>query len=158
MLFRTDRQKLDLEGSWNRGDRAFFQAGACHVLADAFLRHFPEAGFRPLMIYPDEGFRGSHVLAASPATVFDWHGFSSREQYLTHYFRKLRRFFPGWNATLIELDDFMTPAFFLKFNHRAPGQYYRNPTPRAEAFVSRLLARCPKSDPQLSHLSIPAAT
>ena len=139
MLFRTEAQKRDLAWSWHRGDRAFFQAGACHILADAFLRRFPAAGFRPLMIQPEAGFRGGHIVAASPTAVFDWHGWSGRDRYLAHYFRKLRQFYPGWNATVFEPDDFMTPAFFEKFNHRAPGQFYRDPTQRAKAFVSRLL-------------------
>ena len=135
MLFRTEAQKRDLEWAWRRGDRAFFQAGACHILTDAFLRRFPTAGFRPLMIQPVEGFRGGHIVAASPTRIFDWHGFSDRERYLAHHFRKLRQFFPGWDATVFELDDFMTPAFFQKFNHRAPDQYFRDPRPRADAFV-----------------------
>ncbi len=147
MLFQTEAQKRDLLWSWNRGDRAFFQAGACHVLADTFLRRFPDAGFRPLMIRPHPGFRGGHIVAASLAVIFDWHGFSDRERYLAHYFRKLRQFYPGWNATVFELDDFMTPAFFLEFNHRAPAQYFRDPVPRAEAFVSRLLLR--RTSPEL---------
>ena len=138
MLFRTEAQKHDLAWNWNRGDRAFFQAGACHILADAFLRRFPAAGFRPLMIQPAPGFRGGHIVAASPTTIFDWHGYSDRERYLAHYFRKLRRFFPGWDATAVELDEFMTPAFFLGFNHRAPHQFLHDPRPRADAFVTRL--------------------
>jgi hypothetical protein len=139
VLFRTEAQKRDLAWNWHRGDRAFFQAGACHILADAFLRRFPDTGFRPLMIQPTGGFRGGHIVAASPTTVFDWHGFSDRERFLAHYFRKLRQFYPGWDASVFELDDFMTPAFFEKFNHRAPAQYFRDPTPRAEAFVTRMM-------------------
>ena len=141
MLFRTEDQKRDLAWNWNRGDRAFFQGGACHILADAFLRRFPDAEFRPLIIQPEAGFRGGHIVAASPTTIFDWHGWTDRERYLAHHFRKLRQFFPGWNATVFEIDDFMTPAFFEKFNHQAPNQYFRDPAPRAEAFVSRLLLR-----------------
>jgi len=143
MLFPTEAQKRDLAWIWHRGDRAFFQAGACHILVDVFLRRCPAAGFRPLMVRPDAGFRGSHIVAASPTTVFDWHGFSDRERFLAHYFRKLRQFYPGWNATVFELDDFMTPSFFQKYSHRAPTHYFRNPTRRAEAFVSRLLLRQP---------------
>jgi hypothetical protein len=143
MLFQNENQKRDLEWGWHRGDRAFFQAGACHILADAFLRKFPQAGFRPVMILTDQGFRGGHIVAASPELIFDWHGFSRRERYLDHHFGKMRRFFPGWNASVIELDDFMTPSFFQKFNHRSPDQYFRNPTLRAEAFVSRLVSRNP---------------
>jgi len=143
MLFRTDAQKQDLAWNWRRGDRAFFQAGACHFLADAFLRRFPDAGFRPLMIQPVAGFRGGHIVAASPTTIFDWHGFSDRARYVAHYFGKLRRFFPGWDATILELEEFMTPAFFAEFNHRSPDQFLRDPHPRAKAFLDRLLTSLP---------------
>ncbi len=141
MLFHTEAQKRDLAWNWHRGDRAFFQAGACHILTEAFLRRFPTAGFRPLMIQPVAGCRGGHVVAASPTTVFDWHGWSDRGRYLAHYFRKLRQFYPGWNAAIFELDEFMTPAFFQQYNHRAPNQYFHDPRPRAGAFLDRLLIR-----------------
>jgi len=153
MLFRTESQKLDLEWSWNRGDRAFFQAGACHILADAFLRRFPRSGFRPLMIQPVTGFRGGHIVAANSTLVFDWHGFSDREGYLAHHFRKLRKFFPGWNGTLVELEGFMSPACLREHNLRAPEKYFRDPTARAEAFVSRLVARDPATGKALLGLS-----
>ncbi len=149
MLFRTQSQKLDLEWSWHRGDRAFFQAGACHILADAFLRRYPGSKFRPLLIQPLPGFRGSHIVAASPTVVFDWHGFSERATFLTHYFRKLRRFFPGWDATLVEPASFMSSEFFARYDHRAPHQFLHDPTIRAEAFVTRLVSRAQTVGPAL---------
>jgi len=132
MLFRTEAQKRDLEWSWKRGDRAFFAAGACHILAHVFLeRH-------PWMFLPSAGFRGGHIFAANERVAFDYHGFSDREAYETHYWRKIRHFFPGWQGKLIRLDDFMTPSFFSEFNHRAPDQYFMNPLPRTAAFIDRM--------------------
>jgi len=98
------------------------------------------------MIIPDSGFRGTHVYAATEETVFDYHGFVSKEPYLDHYFRKMKRFFPGWSATIAEPNDFMTPSFFQKYNCRAPEEYFSDPLPRAKAFVMRKCIRrgsCP---------------
>lgn len=138
MLFRTEAQKLDLEWNWNRGDRAFFQSGACHILTFAFLEHHTDSHWKPWMIKPREGFRGEHIFAATENVVFDYHGFSNREKYIEHYFRKIRRLFPKWEGELLEVAEFMTPQFFKKHNYRAPHQYFRNPIPRADAFINRL--------------------
>lgn len=89
------------------------------------------------MIRPNPGFRGEHVYAATSETVFDYHGFSDRAFFEAHYFRKMKRFFPGWNATIIELDDLMTPAFLRRFECRAPEQYFADPLSRAHSFVER---------------------
>lgn len=137
MLFRSEIQKKDQSLSWKRGDRAFFASGACHILAHVFLQQYADQGYRPYMILPDSGFRGGHVYAASEDRVFDYHGFSVKTPFLEHYFRKIKRLFPGWNGTILALNDFMTPSFFRQFNCRAPEQYFSDPLPRAKAFVMR---------------------
>ncbi len=119
MIFRTEAQKKDQALSWKRADRAFFASGACHILAHAFLQEYGAQRYRPYLILPLRGFRGEHIYAATGDTVFDYHGFSEKACFLEHYFRKLKRFFPGWNAIIVELNDFMTPAFFREFNYRA---------------------------------------
>ncbi len=137
MIFRTEAQKKDQALSWKRGDRSFFASGACHILTHVFLQD-PGAGkYRPYVIQPRDGLRGSHIYAATDDTVFDYNGFSQKERFLEHYFCKIKRFFPGWDATIIELSDFMTPAFFSKFNYRAPHQYFADPLPRAKTFIQR---------------------
>lgn len=137
MIFRTEAQKKDQSLSWQRGDRAFFASGACHILAHVFLEQCADPGYHPYMICPSAGFRGEHVFAATKDTVFDYHGFSDRSVFEEHYFRKMKRFFRGWNATIIESEDFMTPSFFRRFNCRMPEQYFTDPRPRAAAFVQR---------------------
>lgn len=137
MVFRTEAQKKDQALSWQRGDRAFFASGACHILAHVFLQECAHQKYRPFMILPNSGFRGGHVYAASDDTVFDYHGFSVKAHFLEHYFRKMKRFFPGWSATVFEVRDFMSPAFLREFNCRAPSQYWADPLPRAKVFVQR---------------------
>ena len=42
---RTPAERADQMLSWNRDDVRFFAAGACHILAFAFLEVYPKAGF-----------------------------------------------------------------------------------------------------------------
>jgi len=41
---RTARERADQRVSWERPDRAFFAAGACHILAWACRSAYPDAG------------------------------------------------------------------------------------------------------------------
>jgi len=142
MLFRTPAQKADLAWSWHRGDRAFFAAGACHVLAHEFLLTSAGRDFRPIMIQPDPGFRGGHVFVSNGATAFDYHGFSAHEAFVTHYRRKIQRFFPGWRGTVVDISAaFWTDLWFVQTNHRRPEQFYLDPTDRARRFIARHSAR-----------------
>lgn len=139
MLFRTPEQKRDLEWGWNRGERAFFAAGACHVLTYVFLQRYPQSRYRPWMILPADGFRGGHVFAGTEEIVFDYHGFTARGRYLAHFREKMQRIFPGWHGELIKPDEFMESSFLDRYAHRAPDQFHQDPLPRAEAFIERLV-------------------
>jgi hypothetical protein len=137
MIFRTPTQKADLKWMWERGDRAFFAAGACHVLAHEFLQTEAGRGFYPFMIVPEPGFRGSHVIATNGRIVFDYHGISFHEAYEQHFKRKIVRFFPDWRGQFIEAgDNFWTDAWFAAHQLRRPDQFYRNPTERARRFIA----------------------
>ena len=138
MIFRTEEQKRDLIRSWRRPDRPFFAAGACHVLAAAFLETYPSAGFRPFLILPARGLRGSHVFVSNSNIVFDYHGFSKHDYYLSHYFSKIRRFFPQWHGEVIGLNESpISVSFCGAHNCRLPSQYLHDPLPRAFAYLSR---------------------
>ncbi|MBK8857661.1 MAG: hypothetical protein IPN11_08250 [Opitutaceae bacterium] len=139
MIFRTPAQKSDLEWSWARGDRAFFAAGACHILARAFLTNPIGHGFKPMMIVPGAGFRGGHVFATDGTTVFDYHGFSSHARFLAHYFAKISRIFPGWQGNVLDITDtFWTDDWFDVLQMRRPHQYHRDPSERAAVFVAKM--------------------
>ena len=142
MTFRSEAAKCDPVQSWNRPERAFFAAGACHILADAFLRRFSASSFRAVLIHPHNAGRGSHVFVSDGNTVFDYHGFSSHAHFIRFYFRHLQRRFPGWQADLIPLSDPPASAEFCRrYQHREPSQFLRDPMARAEAFLSHLLAK-----------------
>jgi hypothetical protein len=144
MIFRTDTQKKDLAASWHRFDRSFFAAGACHVLAHEFLKRTGAGSFRPYAIVPEAGFRGGHVFASDGALVFDYHGWSAHTNFVDHYFRKIKRIFPGWHGGLFDISrDFWSEKWFAETNSRQPHQYHLDPTARANAFIDGYAHRMP---------------
>ncbi len=102
------------------------------------METYTDTDFQAYLILPSEGWRGSHVFVANAKTVFDYHGFSERDRFLAHYFRKVRRFFPAWQGAIIQIG--MSPAsaaFCEKYGHRLPSQYLHDPFPRAFAYLKR---------------------
>jgi hypothetical protein len=86
---------------WALPDRVFFACGACHILAHAFLERY---GPRKVVWQkPATGFTGNHTFIDGDQWVFDYHGYSDRERFLTHTYRKARLWWPGWEASLVEL-------------------------------------------------------
>jgi hypothetical protein len=139
-LLRTPAEKADLEGSWRRSDEDFFGAGACHVLASVFLDLHPSSGYRTLLIVPSVGHRGRHVVVASTELVFDFNGYTPRSFYFAELLRLHREREPDWTASLVEVELEVDPAgweFCLKYAHRHPTQFFRDPLPRARAFIRR---------------------
>jgi hypothetical protein len=83
---------------WSLPERVFFACGACHILAYAFLKAYPQSGFAPLWIKPAEGFTGNHIVVVRDDVAFDYHGFSRWSRLLGHIEAKARRWWPGWSA------------------------------------------------------------
>ena len=84
MIFRSENAKQDLVKSWNRPDRPFFAAGACHILAAVFLETYSNAGYYTLFIKPEARCRGGHVVVSNGRIIFDYHGYADQETYLAH--------------------------------------------------------------------------
>jgi len=144
MIFRNNDLKNDLNQSWHRPDRAFFAAGACHILADVFLRRFEGRGFAAKLILPAPGLRGTHVFVSDGTTAFDYHGVSLESRLLESFFRKIARRFPGWQGNIVPICGSPADAEFCgQYNHRMPHQYLHDPVPRAERFLDRLLVKTP---------------
>ena len=64
------------------------------------------------------GFTSNHILITASGWVFDYHGYSCREHFFTHTYRKADRWWPGWQATLVELppDVFISESKSRSFN------------------------------------------
>ena len=138
MIFRTAEQKDNLRASFLRPDRPFFAAGACHILAQAFLDSVDSNDWKASLILPHQGFRGTHVFAGNDRYVFDYHGFTLIDRYHNHYFKKMSQRFSGWKADILQLDvSPISTEFCTRYHHQLPGQFYKDPMPRAIAFVRK---------------------
>jgi hypothetical protein len=126
-------------------DRVFFACGACHILAFAFLERYGTAEMSALWIKPSPGHTGNHIVVATKDLVFDYHGYSDRERFLTHYRERARQRYPGWDATLFELpwDVLVSEEKSRRYDGlwlREPTQYFEDALPRAQAFLDRFPA------------------
>lgn len=134
--------KRDPVRRWALPDRVFFACGACQVLAWAFLRRYPEAGYRALWLKPLPGFTGNHIVATDGRRAFDYHGHSGWSALLAHSRRKAARWWPGWDCVPVELpaEVLVSEALSRRYEGlwlREPGQFLHPALPRAEAFLDR---------------------
>jgi hypothetical protein len=142
---RTKGAKRDPIKQWALPERVFFACGACHILAYAFLRAYPESGFIPIWIRPAKGYTGNHILVVRDQLAFDYHGYSDVPKLLAHFRRRANRWWPGWDAELIKL-----PAEVLVSESKSrtydglwlkePKQFLFDAMPRAERYLKRFPA------------------
>jgi hypothetical protein len=142
---RTKGAKRDPIKRWALPDRVFFACGACHILAYAFLRAYPESGFTPIWIRPANGYTGNHILVVRGQLAFDYHGYSNMLKLLAHMKRKANWWWPGWDAELIAL-----PAEVLVSESKSrtyyglwlmePKQFLFDALLRAEKYLARFSA------------------
>jgi hypothetical protein len=142
MFFPKTDVKNDPVRRWHRPDRQFFANGACQVLAYAFLQRYPDLGFHARWIKPAAGYSGNHIFVTDGLNAFDYHGLTTEQRLLSLGFRRARRFFPGWEATLVDL-----PAEILVSEQlsrqieglwlREPKQFLHDAMPRARAFLDK---------------------
>lgn len=145
VIRRESYSKRDPVQRWNLPDRIFFACGACHILAYAFLERYAPSGARALWFRPANGFTGNHIVVAADAWVFDYHGYSERERFFAHNFGKARHWWPGWDASLIELppEVLVSEARSRTYEGlwlREPRQFLHDALPRAGAYLERFPA------------------
>jgi hypothetical protein len=136
--------KKDTVRRWALPDRVFFACGACHILAYAFIERYRPAA-KAMWIKPSPGFYGNHIFVVAEDWAFDYHGYSRPRSLLDHTWRRARHFWPGWDATLIELpvDVLISEPKSRMFDGlwlREPGQFLHDAMPRARAFLDRFPA------------------
>ncbi|MQY05019.1 hypothetical protein [Actinomadura macrotermitis] len=79
---RTGAERQDQLLSWNRDDVAFFAAGACHILAYAFIATYPDAGFGPVGLWPRGARDACHVYVTDGVWAFDHDGWTLQSELL----------------------------------------------------------------------------
>ncbi len=89
---------------------------------------------------PASGFTGNHIYVTDGINAFDYHGLTTEQRLLAFGFERGRRFFPGRDATLVDL-----PAEVLISELRSrqieglwlrePQQFLYDALPRARTFL-----------------------
>ena len=139
---RTAGARDDQLLRWNLPDRVFFAAGACHILAFAFLERFPASGAKAVWIKPVEDTPTNHIVILKGDCAFDFHGFSKKDALLAHFRRRALQRWPQWRSELVEVEpDALIseqksrtyPGLWL----REPGQFLHNALPRVRAYIDR---------------------
>ena len=74
--------------------------------------------------------------------AFDYHGLTTEQRLLAFGFGRARRFFPGWDATLVDLptDVMVSERRSRQIEGlwlREPKQFLHDALPRARAFLDR---------------------
>lgn len=139
LIRKSGYSKRDAVQRWCLPDRIFFACGACHILAYAFMERYRPPGAKILWLKPAAGFTGNHIVVATASWVFDYHGYSGRDRYFAHTFRKARHWWPGWEAEILELPPQVLVSEQQSQKHeglwlREPKQFLHDAMPRARRF------------------------
>ena len=142
---RTRGAKREPVKNWALPEKVFFACGACHVLAYAFLKRYPDSGFAPIWIRPARGYTGNHIVVVRGNLAFDYHGYSDWRALFDHLKQRAQQRWPGWNADLIDLPEqvLISELESKKYDGlclREPTQFLFNPLSRAQEFLKRFPA------------------
>jgi hypothetical protein len=134
--------KHNAEMQWALPDRVFFSCGPCHILAYAFLEQGQWPDAKAVWIKPSAAFKGNHIVVTAGDRVFDYHGISAYQSFLSHTWKRARHYWPDWNATLVDLpiEVLISEEKSRTFEGlwlREPGQFHQNALPRASSFIDR---------------------
>lgn len=121
---RTPAQREDPWLAWWRPDRAFFAAGACHILAYTFAA--ARRDMRPLGLRARGAAGPTHVIASDGAWAFDHRGWTPLAELV-------RR---SGDVRAVALPERLE-AFCAAHRHRLPSQFPIDPRPRALAYIAR---------------------
>ena len=141
---RTPGAKQDQVKRWNLPDRVFFAAGACHILAYAFLERFQNCGAKPFWIKPLDGSPTNHIVVLRGECAFDYHGYAKKAVLLGHFQRRALRHWPTWRCELIEVmpDALISEQKSKTYSGlwlREPDQFLYDALPRARTYLDRFV-------------------
>jgi hypothetical protein len=128
---RTPLERADQRISWDRSDRAFFAAGACHILAWTCRETHPD---RPIGI---TGLRFAaerqvfHVYATWNDWAFDHSGWTLEARLFQD-----NQEFEGRPLERVTVGPDLA-AFCAEHHSRMPAQYWQDPLPRAREYLAR---------------------
>ncbi len=145
---RTSEEKADRFLSWQRPDKNFFAAGACHILAYLFIEiHSKEKKYKLVYIKPAENYTGNHVYVSDGTWAFDFNGWTLEEELLRITEEEYSKAYPGWKFQkhTLEYDLYTLEDFCKKNYHRMPYQYAYLPWERAYNYIKQFPSSPPES-------------
>jgi hypothetical protein len=129
---RSAVERADQRVSWERGDRAFFSSGACHVLAWTCRDFYPDQGIGLAAMYLGDFEHPLHTYARWDKWAFDASGWNLESELL-----QVNSDFEGLPVREVETITIDLREFCEEHVHRQPHQYWADPTERARAYVAR---------------------
>lgn len=132
---RTPEQFKDVFLAWQREDKAFFAAGACHILAHMFLSlHYGE-GYELIHIKPVMQLPGNHMYASNGTWAFDFNGWSLESDLLQVNEHYATAMYSGWGYERIVITEGL-PEYLKHTNHlRGPEYFPELPWKRAYEYI-----------------------
>ncbi|MFX0578762.1 hypothetical protein [Nocardia nepalensis] len=129
---RTPLERADQDLAWHRDDQWFFAAGACHILAYAFLETHSHR-FTAKGLWPADAADPGHVYVSDGTRAFDHCGWTLERELLA----VSRAVEPAANyqsrAIRMGLDELCARHW-----HRTRAEFLHDPWPRAHAYIARL--------------------
>jgi len=129
---RTQAERADQRLAWQRSDQAFFAAGACHILAWAFVEGRSDSAFQIVALRKIGEKHASHVIVSDGFWAFDHDGWTRESELLA----ATSAFESGtaWESLVIT-DDLAT--YCRSHDSRPPDMYAGDPSPRARAYIAQ---------------------
>ncbi|MCU1645871.1 MAG: hypothetical protein JWN03_6146 [Nocardia sp.] len=131
-----ERANEDL--AWGRADQWFFAAGACHILAYAFLEIHP-CGFVPFGLWPSGADNPGHVYASNGIWAFDHSGWTPEPELLV--VSRAAEPHTNYHSRPIHMD---LDELCAKHWMRARPEFAHDPWHRAHQYIARFV------DPRLA--------
>lgn len=141
---RTPKEYKDPELAWNRPDMAFFGAGACHILAYAFMQLHPDDGFQIVHIQPIATSSGHHIYVSNGVWAFDHNGWTKESDLLRINRIAERNRNPQWTYKRIIIKKDLA-AFCAENNHMLAEEFPHSPWERAFAYIQMFTHIPPKT-------------
>ena len=116
---RTHAERADVLLAWERDDRAFFAAGACHILAHQFVSLHLGEGFEIVCIKPRGTMAGLHLYASDGEWAFDFDGWTREAELLDVHSAAYRDLDADWDYDRIVLTEGL-PEFLKHTNDLRP--------------------------------------
>ncbi len=138
IYLRTQKEMRDPFVAWQRPDREFFAAGACHILAHMFLSLHHGEDYQLACIKPKGRLPGNHMYASNGTWAFDFNGWTLEEELLEVSAASWDQAYPGWQYERSIIKEGL-PAYIAsgKHNLRAPEYFPYLPWERAYEYIKQ---------------------